>query len=132
METKEKSTKITETDFFKGLFATFASRNYKTVLFNKYFGEVTVKVFQEFTEYAKQRGAELNFRIQLHPLHGDSETIHRGILCAAQTGIISLDSPGRIIRIKLTKDEADAILDNITGGKLFIGFADRIIDIFSH
>ena len=87
----------------------------------------------DFISYAKKRGIELCFRIRLHPFHGDSKTIYEGILTAAQMGIISLDSPGnRIIRIRLTKERANAILGHVTGGKLFIEFTDRIIDIFSH
>ncbi len=125
-------TRITETDFFSGIFAVFSSRGYKTLLFDKFFEEAMARVFQEFMEYAKQKGIELRFRILLHPLHGDSKTIHSGISHAAQMGIISLDSPGNgIIRVKLTKDEAGAILDDIAAGELFVGFAGRIIDIFS-
>ena len=133
METKEKTARMTEIDFFIGIFAALSSRDRKTLLFNDSFERAMERVFRELTDYAKKKGVELRFRIRLHPFHGDSQTIYRGILTAAQMGIIALDSPGnRIIRIRLTKERANAILGHVTGGKLFIEFTDRIIDIFSH
>lgn len=130
---KKKIIGITEADFFSGIFAVFSLKGYKILLFNKAFEEAMAKTFQEFTEYANQEGVELRFRIRLHPFHNDSETIHSGLLGAVQRRIISFDSPGNeIIRIKLTKDEASAILNTVTEGRLFVGFADRIIEIFLH
>ena len=128
-----KSVRITAADFFSGIFAALVVEDFKSLLYNKAFEEDIAKLFQEFKVYAEQNGFEVLFRIQLHPFHGDSETIHQGILQAMQMGIITLDSPGnRIIRMKLTKDQAIAILNDITGGKLFTNFVLRIIDIFSH
>lgn len=132
MEIKETTTRMTEIDFFDGIFAALTLRNYTTVLFNQALEEAIDTIFQEFKDCAEQRGFDLRFRIRLHPVHGDSETIHRGILRAAQMGIISLDSPGnRIIRIRLTQDMANAILSNLAAGTLFIELTDRIIDILS-
>lgn len=133
MEIKEKITRITAIDFFNGIFAILALRDYKTLLFNKRFEEAIAEIFQEFMKYAEQGKVELRFRIRLHWFHGDSETIQNGIFTAMQIGIITLDGPGnRIIRIKLTEDAARAILDDISGRNLFIELADKIIDILSH
>ena len=133
MDNKGKTRGITEDDFFSGIFAIFSLRDYKIVLLNKAFEKATAEVFQEFMEYAKQKGVELSFRIRPYPFHDDSETVQRGVLNAVQRGVLSLDGPeNRIIRVKLTKDMANAILDKMTEGKLFRGFAERIIYIFSN
>jgi len=129
----ERTTRITKADFFSGIFAVVALSGHKGLFFNKAFDEDVARIFQELMEHAKQRGIDMGFRIRLHPFHGDSETIHKGVFAAVQRGIISVDTPeNSIIRIKLSQDEARVILNNITGGKLFIDFADRIIMILSH
>lgn len=129
MEIKEKNIRITEADFFSGIFAVLSLRGYKTLPLDEV---ALAEVFQEFKKYAEQKGAELSFRIRLHQFGGDCETIHNGISNAAQRGIISLDSPGNeIIRIKLTEEWANTILGDITGGKLFVEIADRIVDLLT-
>lgn len=133
MKIKKRTARITEADFFSGIFTVLALDDYEILLHNQRFEEDVVKIFEAFKIYAGQNGFELPFRIRLHPFHKDSETIHNGILSAMQRGIITLDSPrNEKIRIKLTKDEATAILDDMPGGKLFVSFAKRIIEIFSH
>lgn len=126
-----KKIRITEADFLTGIFAVLTLRGHKTIPLNEFFEKAMAKIFQEFTEHAKQNDFEMRFRIRPHPLHGDSGTIHNGVLGAMQRRIISLDSPANdVIRIKLTKDLAKVILDDMTSGKLFIDFSDRIIEIF--
>jgi len=130
MGDKEKI-KIAEADFFSGIFAVFVLKGYQTVLFNKAFERGMAEMFRLLSGHEGEE-IELDFRIRLHPIHNDSEAVHRGVYSSMQRGIISLDAPeNRIIRIKLTRDEANKILDSLPGGGLFDKLSGEIIEIFS-
>ena len=121
---------INEADFFSGVFAILASRGHEVLLYNQTFEKAMADIFREFKEHARQNGAEMRFRIRLHPLHGDSKTIHHGVASATQRGILSLDSPGNQLRIKMTKEEVDTFLATLPNRELFTSLANRITELF--
>lgn len=132
MKAREKSVRMTATDFFSGLFATFAVKGHQTILLNKDFEERVERLFQQLADYAEENGIDLRFRIRLHWFHGDSETIHQGIFTAMQIGLITLDSPGnQTARIKITKERAKVILDNVSGKSFFEDSSEKITEVFS-
>lgn len=129
MKTKEKAIRITAADFFTWIFATLASRGYKVVPYGLDFEEVVATIFQEMRELADQRGVEIRFRVRLHDFHRDSAVIHYEVLAATMRGLISWDTPGSIIRIRLTKERARDILDKLAWKDMFVELADRMVSL---
>ncbi len=125
--------RLTSADFFTGLCAALALRGYETIsLRDERFGKATANVFQGLMSRAEQEGLDIRFRIRLHPIHGDSIVVRDAILHAAQRSMISLDNPHcEDIRLKVTHDGAEAILQSLPGGKqLFMGLADEFLRFY--
>jgi len=119
-------TNITTDDFFTGLFAALVFNGKKGLsIRNERFDRSLVPVFQKLQELAPSKGLDIQFRIRLHPFHGDSITVRTAIYSAAQHGLISLDNPEyQDIQFKIDKEQANQILGNVPGGKdLFLELA---------
>jgi hypothetical protein len=117
---------MTIDDFFAGLFAALVFNGRKGLsLRNENFDSSLVPVFEKLQQLAPSKGLDIQFRIRVHPFHGDSITIRGGIYSAAQHGLISLDNPEyQDIQFKFDKEQADQILENVPGGKgLFLELA---------
>lgn len=67
-------------------------------------------------EKAERYGLQIRFRIYPHQIHGDSETVNRGILQAAQDGLLVFPQPGRSLRFTMDKQMAQAVLSGLPGG----------------
>jgi hypothetical protein len=120
---------ITADDFFTGFFATLAAKNYETISrIGQNFDRALADAFDELRRLASENHLRLMFRIRLHPIHGDSISIRDGIAMAVRRDLISLDNPiYQTIRVKLSKDEANEILNNVPGGKTLFS---RLVDVF--
>ena len=129
----EKTSRITEADFFSGIFAAVALRGHKGLFFNETFEEDVARIFYELKKCANQGGLDMDFVMPLCPVRGYSKVVRQGVFMSAQRGIISLEgSSDEIIKIKIDQDRAAAILADITGAKMFTSFVDRIVQVFSH
>jgi hypothetical protein len=117
---------MTIDDFFAGLFAALVFNGRKGLsLRNECFDSSLVPVFEKLQQLAPSKDLDIQFRIRLHPFHGDSITVRDGIYSAAQHGLISLDNPEyQDIQFKIDKEQAAQILEDVPGGKdLFLELA---------
>ncbi len=64
---------------------------------------------------AKKNNLEVRFNIIPHPMYGDSIKLEEEIMNATGNGLISFDSPGGGIRIKVFSNEAHYFLENLPG-----------------
>jgi hypothetical protein len=124
--------RITDMTFFIGIFAGLGAQRYNEnlSLYDKKLERAIAQVFQNLLYHSKEKGVDIRFRIKLHWLHEDSMMIRDNILRLARMGIINLDIPNNLeIRIKLSKELAETILQNLPGGeKLFTELAKELID----
>ncbi|MDO8559099.1 MAG: hypothetical protein Q7R84_02100 [bacterium] len=119
---------LTGADFFTGLFYALVLRGEKVIsLEGGYFDEAVDRSFRKLMDLSEKQGIEVSFRIRLHPIYGDSVIIRQEILGAMQRGLVTLDAPGnKVMRIRLTEDEAVALLEEIAGGReLFMRLTDE-------
>ena len=119
---------LTGADFFTGLFSALVLRGENVIsLEGGYLDEAVNKSFRKLTDLSEKQGIVLSFRIRLHPIHGDSVIVREEILGAMQRGLITLDAPeNKVMRIRLTEDEADALLEEIAGDReLFMRLANE-------
>jgi hypothetical protein len=125
---------LTADDFFSGLFAALAMKGWTRIsIRNERFDRALVHVFEKLARLSSERGVDLRFRIRLHPMHGDSVTVRDAIAHAAQRDLISLDNPEfQDIRLKLEKNDAEAILSAVPGKKkLFMPLAEEFAHQYS-
>lgn len=111
--------RITEDDFFVGLFAALAGRGFRLFsLRNDQFEKAVAKVFDKLKRKAVKEGYDLRFIIRLEDFHNDSIVIRDAVATAASNGIVSLDNPVyQDIRLKISRDESDVFLKTVPGGK---------------
>ena len=125
------SKRMTADDFFTGLFAALAVRGSDFFsIRNERFDAALAETFaNDLRPMADAEDIELDFRIRLHPIHGDSLTVRDGISNAAQRDLISLDNPEyQDIRLKLTPKDAEPILEQLPASReLFIRVADAFL-----
>lgn len=126
-------TRFTSNDFFSGLFAALKTRNRTSLsIRDKRFDEAVERVFRRLGDEAAGLDLDITFRIKLNPQHGDSEAVRQGIAAAAQRDLITQDNPEyQIIRIKISQEGADRILDRLPGGRqLYLGLADQLLETY--
>jgi hypothetical protein len=125
---------LTAEDFFSGLFAALELQGWrKFSIRNERFDRALAFVFQKLTKESRNSGLKVGFRIQLHPIHGDSVTVRDAIAHAAQRDLISLDNPEfQDIQLKLDDTDARAILQSVPGKKaLFFPLAREFAQHYS-
>jgi hypothetical protein len=120
---------LTADDFFTGFFASLAVKRYETVSrADQTFDRALAEAFNNFRETAEKEHIQVAFRIRLHPIHCDSIAVRDGIAMAVRRDLISLDNPVyQTIRVKLSKDEGDKILQELPGGENLFG---QLVDTF--
>jgi hypothetical protein len=128
----KQATRVTEGDFFTGLFAALTLRGSSVISVREQRLErALAPVFEEFMKRATSENLDVRFRIRLHPFHQDSITVRNAICHAAQRDLIGFDNPEyQEIRLKLTKDEAERILATLPTKELFLTAADKFIDSY--
>jgi hypothetical protein len=122
---------LTADDFFTGFFAALAVKKYETVARGgQSFDRALADAFENFRMLADGQKLRVGFRIRLHPIHGDSIAIRDGIAMAVRRDLISLDNPVyQTIRVKLSEEEGEEILQDIPGGKeLFSRLVDGFLE----
>jgi hypothetical protein len=122
--------KVTEDDFFLGLFAALVSKGQTSIsIRDDHFDKSVAEVFNKLLESSSKWGLDIRFRIRLHKFHDDSILIRNAVYSAAQRGLISLDNPEyQDIRFKIKPEQANQILQSVPGGKeLFSELADDFL-----
>lgn len=122
--------RLTADDFLTGVFSALSLKEWRTIsLKQDRFDNALAHVFETLKAVASERGVELRFRIKLHRIHGDSQTIRDAITSAVQRDLISLDNPEfQNVRLKIVKNEAEDYLDSVPGGQeLFMQLADEFV-----
>lgn len=122
--------RVTADDFFTGLFAALALRGTSTVsLRGDRFDRAVEHVFDTFRDRATHLGFNIRFRIRTDRFHNDSAVVRDSITAAAQRDLISLDNPEfQDIRLKISTNEANAILESVPGGEtIFAPLAEQFM-----
>ena len=121
-------------DFFTGLFAGLAHQGVKIVSQrNSYFYRAVESSFNKLLHDAEINGIDTGFYIYLHPIYKDSSLIDDGLSNAIQRDIIGLDNPEyQTIRLKISKSDAENILNDLPGGKeLFLTTAKEFRNVYN-
>lgn len=120
---------MTADDFFTGLLAALALRNYQTVsIRNGRLDRALAQVFLELERWTEQQGIDVDFRIRVHPVHGDSKTARGAVIRAVQRGLVGFDSPElQDVRLRIEPAEARVVLGRLAGGRLLY---DALADVF--
>lgn len=85
----------------------------------------------ELADEAGQNNLDIRFRVRPHQIHGDSETVYNGILRAMQLGMVTKDSPGGDIRLKLTSEEAEHWIAEVPGSPdMYRRLAKRFMEYY--
>ena len=126
--------RLTSDDFFTGLFSALALKGCRTLTIrSQRFDRAIAGIVDALMTRAPAQGIDVRFRVRLHPVHGDSETIRDSITLAAQRDLISLDNPEyQDVRLKVTPEDANAFLAQLPGGvELFGQIADEFLHSYS-
>jgi hypothetical protein len=112
-------TRLHLTDIVDGLVAVFALKGIRSIsAADDRIDQSMQQIFPSIERLAEERGLEVLFRIHLHPFHGDSPAVQNALFSTTQMGFITWDSPGkRDMRIKITSESAEALLNQLPGGK---------------
>lgn len=104
-------------DFFTGILAGLATHNVSTLsLRSNRLDKAFAQVFKDLQSESGDLNLDLRFRIRLHNIHGDSETVQQGLYEAAQRNIVSLDNPEfQDVRLRITLEDAEAYLAGVPG-----------------
>ena len=105
----KKQQRLTANNFFIGIISALKLAGIETInVRGVQLCEAFAKLFKnELTDEAEQNNLDLRFRIRSHPIHGDSQTVYDGILWTMSLGMVTRDSPGETIRLKITPESAE-------------------------
>ena len=104
-------------DFMTGFLASLAKKGVKSVSLRDAFYASLRVAFREFRDEATQRGHEVDFIVNTHPVHGDSPLVRMAITQAVQRDLISLDNPVYLdMRLKIGRSYAQEYIDALPGG----------------
>jgi hypothetical protein len=110
--------RMTSDDFFTGLFAALALRGHHVLTLRaERFDQAIESIVDELMKKARANDIDVRFRVRLHPIHGDSQTVRDALASAAQRDLISFDNPEyQDIRLRIGANDAKAFLDTLPGG----------------
>lgn len=109
--------RLTANDFFIGMISALKLRGVEILCAgNHVLDRAFAKIFKdELPGEAEQNNLDLRFRIRVHPIHGDSQIVYEGILLAMQLGLVTQDSPGGDIRLRISREEAEYWIAEVPG-----------------
>ncbi len=125
--------RMTSDDFFTGLFAALAIRGHHVLtLRTERFDQAIETIVNELMRTAKAKDIDVRFRVRLHPIHGDSQTVRDALASAAQRDLISFDNPEyQDIRLRIGVNDAKEFLNAIPGGEpLFSDLASKFLQSY--
>jgi hypothetical protein len=124
--------RITDIDFFIGIFIAMCFLEYKEVLFpyDKKFQRALTEVFQNLFYHAKERGLDIRFWIPRYWYNRGSTLIEDDIFRLVKMEIVYYCDPeNQQIKMMLSKEAAKKRLKEMPGGEnLFIELAAELID----
>ena len=125
--------RLTANDFFVGLFAALREQGQTEFSIRDDRFDAAIKdLYDWFATRASDENVKLRFRVELHPMYGDSGTVRQALSAAAQRQIISFDNPEYLdIRIQIERPEAERILSGLpVREELFAELAERFADTY--
>jgi hypothetical protein len=124
--------RITDIDFFIGIFIAMCFLEYKEVLspYDKKFQRALIEVFQNLFYHARERDLDIRFWIPRYWYCKGSTLIEDDILRLVKMGVVYFyGSEKRQIKMGLSKEVAKKRLEDIPGGEgLFIELAAELIN----
>ncbi len=126
--------RLTSDDFFTGLFAALAMKGHRVLtLRGERFDQAIEQVTRELLARAENDEIDVRFRVRLHPIHGDSQTVRDALASAAQRELISFDNPEyQDIRLKIGPCDAKAFLQGLPGGEVLFGaLAEKFLTTYA-
>jgi len=90
------------------------------------------RLFADVQEESERAGLRVRFRIQPHPIHGDSPAVHQALRDARKRDLASLDNPEfQDVRGKLHREDAAAYFEGLPGSpEMYQRLADKFLQYY--